>query len=191
MFSKSATNKDGLQYKCKACHSAYGKENAARIAARKVEYAVVNRDEVKASRAAQYAENKDAVLARNKAYQDSNPERIAARKAVYRAENIDTIKVKDNLRSAKWRKDNPHKVVAKAARYRAQQFKATPPWVNYAEIAAFYEDAKTLETIFGWPFHVDHIVPLNHPLVSGLHVPANLQILNASDNLSKSNTFEI
>lgn len=36
---------------------------------------------------------------------------------------------------------------------------------------------------------MDHIVPLVHPHVSGLHCPANLRIMKAGANLSKSNRF--
>ena len=36
---------------------------------------------------------------------------------------------------------------------------------------------------------VDHIVPINHPLVCGLHTEDNLQIVTANYNHFKSNYF--
>jgi hypothetical protein len=53
-------------------------------------------------------------------------------------------------------------------------------------ISEFLED---LETVFPWKQHIDHIVPLQGKLVSGLNVPWNLQILSASMNIEKGNKF--
>jgi len=43
--------------------------------------------------------------------------------------------------------------------------------------------------LFGFSWHVDHVLPLQGKKVSGLHVPSNLQVIPWADNVSKSNKF--
>jgi 5-methylcytosine-specific restriction endonuclease McrA len=55
------------------------------------------------------------------------------------------------------------------------------------EILTIYIEAQEL----GPNYHVDHIIPINGKDVCGLHVPWNLQIITASENMKKSNKTNI
>jgi hypothetical protein len=82
---------------------------------------------------------------------------------------------------------------AKTAKRKAFKLQATPKWITKEraeEICNIYLKAQisTLET--GISHNVDHIIPLQGENVSGLHVPWNLQILTASENSKKKNSFD-
>ena len=69
--------------------------------------------------------------------------------------------------------------------YWTKLYWATPPWLTSEmidELREIYLAATKTD-------HVDHIVPLKNPLVCGLHVPWNLQIMDAKTNMQKSNKW--
>ena len=84
-----------------------------------------------------------------------------------------------------WAKNNRHKENARTAKRKASKIAATPAWSDLSAVEDFYSAALAFRMYTGQEYHVDHIVPLQGKTVCGLHVPANLQILVASENLSK------
>ena len=87
---------------------------------------------------------------------------------------------------------NPARVKAAKIKYETKRDKATPVWLSdddWQSMNAFYELARTLSQDTGIPHQVDHIIPINGELVSGLHVPLNLQVLTRSENVAKSNRY--
>lgn len=105
----------------------------------------------------------------------------------WRSSNIERAKAND----AKWAKENRGMANAKCAKRRSGKMQRTPSWCDTQAIKDLYLEAKKLEMITGDSYHVDHIIPLQGKLVSGLHIPANLQIITAKENFKKSNTFNV
>lgn len=70
-----------------------------------------------------------------------------------------------------------------------QRIYATIPAANFSEIKRLYKKAAELSEFTGRKYVVDHIVPLRHPRVCGLHVHWNMQVITQSANDAKSNYF--
>jgi hypothetical protein len=68
---------------------------------------------------------------------------------------------------------------------------AMPVWADALLIQQFYDccTAHNKQMTTGVRWHVDHIVPLQSPLVCGLHTHDNLRVVTGSANLSKSNRY--
>jgi len=85
---------------------------------------------------------------------------------------------------------NPDKTRADTVLRRISKLKRTPSWLSaedYWMIEQAYDIANVRTRIFGFCWHVDHIIPLQGRTVSGLHVPQNLQVIPWLDNVRKAN----
>lgn len=78
--------------------------------------------------------------------------------------------------------NNKSKHNTRAAKRRSAKLNRTPSWVNFDKIKEFYKNCPE-------GYHVDHIIPLQGKIISGLHVIENLQYLTSKDNLSKGNKW--
>jgi len=142
----------------------------------------------KSINAKSFQKHKQKRIVQSIEYTKRNPQQRKSISAKYYQKNKDKLlknrdKTKDLERLKTWVQNNPHLVNANTARRRAQRLRATPSWVNNKELQLIYETCPT-------GHEVDHIIPLRHPLVCGLHVPWNLEHLTAEENRKKSNNFE-
>lgn len=64
---------------------------------------------------------------------------------------------------------------------------SSPGWVDRSMLTLMRDCARLMSQAMGVEYVLDHIVPLNHPLVCGLTVPWNFQIITRKQNAAKSN----
>lgn len=67
--------------------------------------------------------------------------------------------------------------------------RARPAWASPAAITAVWTASRAATAATGVQHSVDHIVPLVHPLVCGLHVENNLCVRPLLDNIRKGNRW--
>ena len=128
----------------------------------------------------------EAAKASGRRYYLRNTELTKARAAARPAE-----KKQGYRRAHKQRNAETYKELTNARRRRLKD--CQPPWITdeqKREIREVYATALNISKLTGEKYEVDHIVPINGELASGLHVPWNLQVLHKTENLQKGNKLD-
>lgn len=166
--------KQYLRSMCKSCHTQDSKlwqsNNKERHVKNCKDYKKNNPEKEKERAAKWNKDNAERAAKTSKAWRENNKE--------YHQKLID-----------EWRANHPENMRGQTLRRRKAAKQATPSWVNKQQLKAICKEAIELEKLDGIPRQIDHVIPLQHEFVCGLNIPANLQILTAHENLSKSNKF--
>jgi 5-methylcytosine-specific restriction endonuclease McrA len=110
----------------------------------------------------------------------ANKEKVAQSKLRWLVNNPEQRKIS----SANYIKNNLEYYIQYRSLRSRKQLCAQPKWADQNKLKEIYKRARLLG------LEVDHIIPLKHPLVCGLHVPNNLQLLTRTQNARKSNKFD-
>lgn len=130
----------------------------------------------------------------NDVYRTAHPEEARMYREAHREEKriytrayYATHREEERARLRTYCRSHKARVNAWGAERRVIRLRQTLKSANLKEIEAFYAEADRLTKKTGIKYSVDHVIPLNGKLVSGLHVPWNLQIMTLSDNSKKGN----
>ena len=153
------------------------------------------REELPSALFAKHAKTRDGLQsqckpcnnAAKKRWRAANSEHVKAERAKYHADNAARL----SESNAEWYQANKAKVLANTRRRQAAKLQRTPSWADTERMAEFYEEARRLTEETGIPHEVDHVIPLQGKLVSGLHVESNLQIITQHDNRTKKNLIDL
>jgi 5-methylcytosine-specific restriction endonuclease McrA len=91
-----------------------------------------------------------------------------------------------------WQKNNKGKVNANTAIRHSRKMQRRPSWLTKEDkeyIRCLYQLSAMLNRETNTQWHVDHIVPLQGEMVNGLHVPWNLRVIPAKENMVKGNKY--
>lgn len=165
-FVKDKTRSDGYARSCKSCMKAY----RLRWLSTKTE------------------QDRDIMRQEVRSWHKNNPDRKLMLDRSYR--KTSQYKEAQNTYLSQWRRNNKATVNAIQAARRAVKKQAVPPWYEREQIKLLYDKTAKLSKTLNVPLHVDHIIPLVNDTVCGLHCWHNLQVLDKTLNLHKTNTYQ-
>ena len=167
-----------LNYACCTCEAK--KANA---------YYHANAEVVSQKYKARYLANKESYNAARKQWKLNNAEHVATYMKNWRTSNQASVATSKKA----WVNANRGKKNYLLSKRHAAKLDRTPTWLT-EEHEWFMEEIYSLAALrtkmTGVDWHVDHIVPLQGITVSGLHVPWNLQVITATENMSKGNRYD-
>lgn len=150
-----------------------------------------------------YLKNKEKALKRSKEHYQNNKEKKIAYQKEWRENNREKHREyskewnkanpeRASLRLKEWYKKNPGIRSFYSSQRKAQVSRATPVWLtsyDVLRIQCIYQlcAMRNKESDIQW--HVDHEIPLRGKTVCGLHVPWNLRVIPASENMAKGNKY--
>ena len=203
-FSVRSDTPSGLRSDCRDCvnnkSKIYYDTNSENVIQRTVAWAQENRLLVNFLKRKRYLEDTDKYLLKDRQYRLQNKGKLKEWSKEYRSRpevkkklqiyrlqysNNPDNKIKLKVLAKRWRDKNKDLVCYYSSNRRAKVREATPSWACQDTMKSFNKEAQ----YFGES--VDHIIPLNTPLVCGLHCEFNLQLLPLSDNIKKNNSFQI
>ena len=210
-FKRSKQNSDGLYSYCRVC--AAEKERTRRAPIRDVinakakEYYEGHKDEAgeRFRKRMEDPEKRARKAETEAAWMAARPDKTAEYSARHYAKNAKNRNAQtrayyadhreqERARMLEYQQRNLHLYAANAAKRRAAERQATPAWLTEDHLTMMqitYQMAELMSERMGEKYHVDHIHPLNGENVCGLHVPWNLQVITARDNISKSNKMTV
>ena len=119
---------------------------------------------------------------------EANPEKTRE----YKREQYEKHKDSHLAQKRAYRQANKGKINALVTKRKARVKLRTPLWADTLKIKAYYEVCAFFNEVNGYiKYHVDHVIPLQGELVSGLHVQNNLRVIPWLDNIRKKNRFEV
>lgn len=152
------------------------------------QWRLANPDKRKAQRQREYLNSQEKLLKYAQDYRKENPDKVKAATNKWVAENKEYIREK---RKEKYQTNAVfcHSIKAfNSARHKRLR-RSIAKWQCKKELVLFFKTAQAISKDTGIMHHVDHIIPLNGKLVSGLTVIANLAIITGSENSKKNNYY--
>jgi hypothetical protein len=134
------------------------------------QYCKINKDRIKKQSAESRARRRVKLCEKSKNYYRENKEIIKIKRKAYRKKNI-------------------HVIQSNNANRRAIKKQSSFNYKYSKEISTIYKKCINISNDEK-KYNVDHIIPLIHKDICGLHVPWNLQIITSEDNIKKSNKFD-
>ena len=116
------------------------------------------------------------------------------KKQSYRKKEYEKNRTCSIIAAREYRQNNKDKITFWSRYRQLVKLERVPKWVDSKErwmIEEIYILARLRTKLTGVPWQVDHIIPLQGNLVSGLHTANNLQVILRKDNQSKGNKFTI